>query len=156
MSKIIETDIVIIGAGPVGLFTVFEAGLLGLNCHLIDNLDKVGGQCIELYPEKPIYDIPGVANQTGKEHVDALLEQIKPFDYQTHLNQRVDLLEELPDNYWKVITSEKIEFKAKNVFIAAGAGAFEPRKPPVEEPDKFLANGVDYSCLLYTSDAADD
>ena len=145
MTKIIETDIVIIGAGPVGLFTVFEAGLLGLNCHLIDNLDKVGGQCIELYPEKPIYDIPGVANQTGKEHVDALLEQIKPFDYQTHLNQRVDLLEELPDNYWKVITSEKIEFKAKNVFIAAGAGAFEPRKPPVEEPDKFLANGVDYS-----------
>ena len=81
MSKVIETDIVIIGAGPVGLFTVFEAGLLGLNCHLIDNLDKVGGQCIELYPEKPIYDIPGVANQTGKEHIEALLEQIKPFDY---------------------------------------------------------------------------
>ena len=143
--EIIETDIVIIGAGPVGLFTVFEAGLLGLNCHLIDNLDKVGGQCIELYPEKPIYDIPGVANQTGKEHIDALLEQIKPFDYETHLNQRVDVLEELPDNFWKVITNENIEFKTKNVFIAAGAGAFEPRKPPVADPDKFLSNGVDYA-----------
>ena len=145
MSKIIETDIVVIGAGPVGLFTVFEAGLLGLNCHLIDNLDRVGGQCIELYPEKPIYDIPGVANQTGKEHIDALLEQIKPFDYQTHLNQRVDVLEELPDNYWRVVTNEKKEFKTKNVFIAAGAGAFEPRKPPVENPDKFLSSGVDYA-----------
>ena len=145
MSKIIETDIVIIGAGPVGLFTVFEAGLLGLDCHLIDNLDKVGGQCIELYPEKPIYDIPGVANQTGKEHIDALLEQIKPFSYGTHLNQRVDVLEELPDNFWKVVTNENAEFKTKNVFIAAGAGAFEPRKPPVEDPDKFLSNGVDYA-----------
>ena len=143
--EIIETDIVIIGAGPVGLFTVFEAGLLGLNCHLIDNLDKVGGQCIELYPEKPIYDIPGVANQTGKEHIDALLEQIKPFDYETHLNQRVDVLEELQDNFWKVITNENIEFRTKNVFIAAGAGAFEPRKPPVADPDKFLSNGVDYA-----------
>ena len=145
MSKIIETDIVIIGAGPVGLFTVFEAGLLGLDCHLIDNLDKVGGQCIELYPEKPIYDIPGVANQTGKEHIDALLEQIKPFSYETHLNQRVDVLEELPDNFWRVVTNENTEFKTKNVFIAAGAGAFEPRKPPVEDPDKFLSKGVDYA-----------
>ena len=145
MSKVIETDIVIIGAGPVGLFTVFEAGLLGLNCHLIDNLDKVGGQCIELYPEKPIYDIPGVANQTGKEHIEALLEQIKPFDYETHLNQRVDVLEELPDNYWKIVTNENSEFKTKNVFIDAGAGAFEPRKPPVEAPDKFFSKGVDYA-----------
>jgi len=145
MSKIIETDIVIIGAGPVGLFTVFEAGLLGLDCHLIDNLDKVGGQCIELYPEKPIYDIPGVANQTGKEHIDALLEQIKPFSYETHLNQRVDVLEELPDNFWRVVTNENTEFKTKNVFIAAGAGAFEPRKPPVEDADKFLSKGVDYA-----------
>ncbi len=145
MSKIIETDIVIIGAGPVGLFTVFEAGLLGLDCHLIDNLDKVGGQCIELYPEKPIYDIPGVANQTGKEHIDALLEQIKPFSYETHLSQRVDILEELPDNFWRVVTNENTEFKTKNVFIAAGAGAFEPRKPPVEDSDKFLSKGVDYA-----------
>ena len=85
-----ETDILIIGAGPVGLFTVFEAGLLGLNCELVDNLDKIGGQCIELYPDKPIYDIPGVANQTGKEHIEALLEQIKPFDYNVHLNTTVE------------------------------------------------------------------
>ena len=113
MNKI-ETDIVIIGAGPVGLFTVFEAGLLGLNCHLIDNLDKVGGQCIELYPEKPIYDIPGVANQTGKEHIDALLEQIKPFDYKVHLNQRVNEISESGEGAWKLVTSEGQEFETKN------------------------------------------
>ena len=145
MSEAIETDILVIGAGPVGLFTVFEAGLLGLECHLIDNLDKVGGQCIELYPEKPIYDIPGVANQTGKEHIDALLEQIKPFEYTTHLNERVEQIKELKDNFWQVTTNNKKEFITKNVFIAAGAGAFEPRKPPVDNPDKFLGNGVDYS-----------
>ena len=90
-----EIDIVIIGAGPVGLFTVFEAGLLGLKCILIDNLDKVGGQCAELYPEKPIYDIPGVPFQTAQEHVDALVEQIKPFDYEVFLNQRVDELKKV-------------------------------------------------------------
>ena len=145
MSEAIETDILVIGAGPVGLFTVFEAGLLGLECHLIDNLDKVGGQCIELYPEKPIYDIPGVANQTGKEHIDALLEQIKPFEYTTHLNERVEQIKELKDNFWQVTTNNKKEFITKNVFIAAGAGAFEPRRPPVDNPDKFLGNGVDYS-----------
>ena len=84
----IETDILVIGAGPVGLFTVFEAGLLGLKCTLIDNLDKVGGQCSELYPEKPIYDIPGVPFQTAQEHVDALIEQIKPFEYNLHLSSK--------------------------------------------------------------------
>ena len=93
-----ETDILIIGAGPVGLFTVFEAGLLGLNCELVDNLDKIGGQCIELYPDKPIYDIPGVANQTGKQHIEALLEQIKPFDYNVHLNTRVESVESMGEN----------------------------------------------------------
>ena len=91
----IKTDILVIGAGPVGLFTVFEAGLLGLKCTLIDNLDKVGGQCSELYPEKPIYDIPGVPSQTAQEHVDALIEQIKPFDYNLHLSQRVESIESL-------------------------------------------------------------
>ncbi|MDA9636956.1 NAD(P)/FAD-dependent oxidoreductase [SAR86 cluster bacterium] len=144
MSKI-ETDIVVIGAGPVGLFTVFEAGLLGLNCHLIDNLDKVGGQCIELYPEKPIYDIPGVANQTGKEHIEALLEQIKPFDYKVHLNQRVNEISESAENTWKLVTSEGQEFKTKNIFIAAGAGSFESRRPPVMEPDKFIDKGINYA-----------
>ena len=143
-----ETDILIIGAGPVGLFTVFEAGLLGLECILIDNLDKIGGQCSELYPEKPIYDIPGVPNQTAQEHVDALLEQIKPFNYQVFLNERVDVLEELQNeevSSWKIITSEGNEFTAKSVFIAAGAGSFEPRRPPnIDNPDRFLDKGVSY------------
>ena len=108
-----KTDILIIGAGPVGLFTVFEAGLLGLNCTLIDNLDKPGGQCAELYPEKPIYDIPGVPFQTAQEHVDALLEQIKPFNYDLHLSERVDLIEEITlenESFWKVKTTEDKEF----------------------------------------------
>jgi len=144
-----KTDILIIGAGPVGLFTVFEAGLLGLNCTLIDNLDKPGGQCAELYPEKPIYDIPGVPYQTAQEHVDALLEQIKPFNYDLHLSERVDLIEEITlenESFWKVKTTEDKEFISKNIFIAAGAGSFEPRRPPnIEEPDKFLGKGVEYA-----------
>ena len=144
-----ETDIIVIGAGPVGLFTVFEAGLLGLKCVLIDNLDKPGGQCAELYPEKPIYDIPGVAFQTAQEHVDALLLQIKPFDYDLYLNQRVEVIEEInynEDIYWIVTTNEENSFISKNIFIAAGAGSFEARRPPnIEEPDKFLNHGVNYA-----------
>ena len=147
MSK--QVDIVVIGAGPVGLFTVFEAGLLGLNCVLIDNLDKPGGQCAELYPEKPIYDIPGVPLQTGQEHVNALLKQIKPFKYDLYLNQRVDSLEKInidTHDYWEVTTSEGNAFTTKNVFIAAGAGSFEARRPPnIEEPDNFLDKGVSYA-----------
>ena len=144
-----KTDIIIVGAGPVALFTVFEAGLLGLECVLIDNLDKVGGQCSELYPGKPIYDIPGVPYQTAQEHVNALLEQIKPFKHEIHLNQRVNSLEEIADEEipsWKVTTSENNVFKAKSLFIAAGAGSFEPRRPPnIENPDQFLDKGVSYS-----------
>ena len=144
-----KTDILIIGAGPVGLFTVFEAGLLGLDCILIDNLDKIGGQCSELYPEKPIYDIPGVPNQTAQEHVDALLNQIKPFNYEVFLNERVESLEEITDeeiSSWKLTTSDGNEFIAKSIFIAAGAGSFEPRRPPaIENPDRFLNKGISYS-----------
>tara|TARA_B100001094_G_C18103449_1_gene757065 strand:- start:349 stop:1386 length:1038 start_codon:yes stop_codon:yes gene_type:complete len=142
-------DIIVIGSGPVGLFTVFEAGLLGLNCVLIDNLDKPGGQCAELYPEKPIYDIPGVPFQTAQDHVDALLKQIEPFKYDLYLNQRVDSLNEIKDgddNYWEIITTENNKFISKNIFIAAGAGSFEPRRPPtIENPDKFINKGVSYA-----------
>ena len=150
MSNKVESDILIIGAGPVGLFTVFEAGLLGLNCQIIDNLDRVGGQCAELYPDKPIFDIPGVPYQTAEEHIDALLEQIKPFKYGLHLNQRVQEINQIDSKNeiqkWKVITSENTEFIATNVFIAAGGGSFEPRRPPnIIDPDKFLNNGVAYS-----------
>ena len=131
------------------MFTVFEAGLLGLKCTLIDNLDKVGGQCSELYPEKPIYDIPGVPNQTAQEHVDALIQQIEPFAYDLHLSQRVEVIEtvEIDDGIstWKVTTNEGLECITKNIFIAAGAGSFEARRPPnIEDPDKFLDHGVSY------------
>ena len=146
-----EIDILVVGAGPVGLFTVFEAGLLGMKCHLIDNLDKVGGQCAELYPEKPIYDIPVVPFQTAQEHVDALIEQIKPFEYGVSLSERVESIKEIQANgdeinSWEVITSEGNEFITKNIFIAAGAGSFEPRRPPnIEEPDQYIDQGVSYS-----------
>ena len=112
-----KNDIVIIGAGPVGLFTVFEAGLLGLNCTLIDNLDKPGGQCSELYPDKPIFDIPGVPYQTAQEHVDALLKQIEPFSYDLILNERVD---ELINSFIKnqIITKRFYLFKKSiNMFL---------------------------------------
>ena len=120
-----------------------------MNCLLIDNLDKPGGQCAELYPDKPIYDIPGVPFQTAQEHVDALMEQIKPFEYDLYLNERVNSLNEINednDNYWEVTTNENNKFISKNIFIAAGAGSFEPRRPPnIDEPDKFIDNGVSYA-----------
>ena len=146
----IKTDVLIIGAGPVGLFVVQQLGLIGLKAEVVDNLNKIGGQCIELYPDKPIFDIPGVPYQTAEEHIGALLEQIKPFKYGLHLNQRVQEINQIDSKNeiqkWKVVTSENTEFIATNVFIAAGGGSFEPRRPPnIIDPDKFLNNGVAYS-----------
>ena len=137
-------DIIIIGAGPVGLFTVFEAGLLGLNCILIDNLDKPGGQCAELYPEKPIYDIPGLPSCTGQSLVDNLLKQIEPFKTPMHLNQRIESLKKVEGN-WEATTSLGQIFLTPSIFIAGGVGSFEPRKPPIENIIKFENKGVSYA-----------
>jgi thioredoxin reductase (NADPH) len=140
----IKTDAVIIGAGPVGLFTVFELGILGLNAHVVDNLDKAGGQCIELYPDKPIYDIPGLPICTGESLTKNLLEQIKPFKTQLHLNQRVDSIRKQDQN-WIVETSDKIIFETPNVIIAGGVGSFEPRKPPIKGIENFENQNLFYS-----------
>ena len=150
MNKKIESDILIIGAGPVGLFTVFEAGLLGLQCQIVDNLDKVGGQCAELYPDKPIYDVPGIPDQTADDLVQAILAQIKPFEYGLHLGQRVEEITPMESTNdikkWILKTSDSNEFITTNIFIAAGGGSFEPRRPPnILDPDKFLYRGVAYS-----------
>ena len=123
-----KTDVVIIGAGPVGLFAVFELGLLNLKCHLIDNLDKIGGQCSELYPDKPIYDIPAYPKIDAQELVDNLMDQAKPFDPTFHLNQQADSIERI-DDAWKITTSNQVIINAKCIVIAAGAGSFVPRRP---------------------------
>ncbi len=140
----IKTDAVIIGAGPVGLFSVFELGILGLNNHVIDNLDKIGGQCIELYPDKPIYDIPGVPNCTGELLIKNLLDQIKPFKPEFHLNQRVNEIKK-NDKLWRVITSENKIFETPNIIIAGGVGSFEPRKVDIKNAEKFEGKGFYYS-----------
>ena len=140
----IKTDAVIIGAGPVGLFSVFELGILGLNAHVIDNLDKIGGQCIELYPDKPIYDIPGVPNCTGELLIKNLLDQIKPFKPEFHLNQRVNEIKK-NDKLCRVITSENKIFETPNIIIAGGVGSFEPRKVDIKNAEKFEGKGFYYS-----------
>ena len=127
----IKSDVVIIGAGPVGLFAVFELGLLDIKCHLIDILDKVGGQCAELYPEKPIYDIPAFPVVLGQQLTDNLMQQIAPFDPQFHLNQRVDQLSRQEDGTFRLVTDIGTVFEAKAVVIAAGGGSFTPKRPPL-------------------------
>ena len=132
-----KTDVIIIGAGPVGLFAVHQLGIKGLKAVVIDNLDKIGGQCIELYPDKPIYDIPAVPECTGEELTNKLLEQIKPFKTELFLNERVDEVKQDKKMNWIVKTNKKIEFLAPNIIIAGGVGSFEPRKLSLKEAEKF-------------------
>jgi len=140
----IKTDVLVIGAGPVGLFVVHQLGIIGLKAEVVDNLDKVGGQCIELYPDKPIYDIPALPFCTGESLTKNLLEQIKPFKTNIHLNQRVEEVVKEKAN-WKITTNKKNIFLAPNIIIAGGVGSFEPRKFPVKEAEQFENNGVFYS-----------
>ena len=141
MSTPIETDVAIIGAGPTGLFAVFELGLLDLKCQLVDILDRPGGQCTELYPEKPIYDIPGLPIVTGQELTNKLLEQIKPFGAQYHFNEMVQSLEKLADGKWKLKTDAGTEIVAPVIVIAAGGGSFVPKRPPVPGIEAFENKG---------------
>ena len=139
-----KTDVLIIGAGPTGLFCAHQLGIIGLSCEIVDNLDKAGGQCIELYPDKPIYDIPAVPECTGEELTNNLIEQIKPFNFNFHLNDRVQELKQVNEN-WLVKTTRGKEFTAPNVVIAGGVGSFEPRKFPTKSAEKFDGISVLYS-----------
>ena len=139
-----KTDVIIIGAGPVGLFAVHQLGIKGLKAVVIDNLDKAGGQCIELYPDKPIYDIPAVPECTGEQLTTRLLEQIKPFKTELFLNERVDEVKQEKDN-WIVKTNNKNQFTAPNIIIAGGVGSFEPRKISLKEAEKLEGKSVFYA-----------
>jgi thioredoxin reductase (NADPH) len=140
-----ETDALIIGAGPVGLFAVFELGLVDIKAHVIDILDRPGGQCAELYPEKPIYDIPGMPIVTGQGLTDALLAQIKPFGATFHFSQRIDQLQKLEDGRFRLVTDIGTEFIAKVVVIAAGGGSFTPKRPPLAGIEDYEGTSVFYS-----------
>ena len=140
----IKTDALIIGAGPTGLFTAHQLKLIGLDCEVVDNLDKIGGQCIELYPDKPIYDIPAVPECTGEELTNNLINQLKPFDIKFHLGERVDEVKKDNDN-WIVKTNNGKSFSTPNVIIAGGVGSFEPRKFSPKECEKFENKSLFYS-----------
>ena len=140
----IETDLLIIGAGPTGLFTVFEAGLLKMKCHLIDSLPQPGGQLAEIYPKKPIYDIPGYPVVMAGELVEQLMEQIKPFNPGFTLGESAVSIEETEDGSFIVTTNKGTKHKAPSVAIAGGLGVFTPRKPPIEGLTNFEEKGVDY------------
>ena len=145
MTETIKTDVLIIGAGPVGLFAVFELGLLDMKAHLIDILDRPGGQCAELYPEKPIYDIPAIPFITGQGLVDALMAQIKPFGPTFHFGEMVETLERIGDPLFRVRTDRGKEFEAKVVVIAAGGGSFQPKKPPMPGIEAYEGRSVHYA-----------
>ncbi len=141
----IKTDALIIGAGPCGLFTVFEMGLLDMKCHLLDILDRPGGQCAELYPEKPIYDIPAYPEISGQELTDRLMEQIEPFSPVFHFQQMAEKLEQIDEQTWRITTDIGTVFDAKVIIIAAGGGSFMPKKPPIPGIDEYENKSVFYA-----------
>lgn len=148
MTDRIEADVVIVGAGPVGLFAVFELGLLDIKAHLVDILPKIGGQCVELYPEKPIYDIPGFPSITGQELIDNLMAQIEPFTPTFHLGEMITEIEKLGTDeapLFRVKTDAEKEFIAKAVIIAAGGGSFQPKKPPIDGIEAYEEASVFYA-----------
>jgi len=141
----ITTDVLIIGAGPCGLFAVFELGLLDMKTHLVDILDKVGGQCAELYPEKPIYDIPAIPVVSGQGLTEALMEQIKPFGPTFHLGEMVETVEKIGDPLFRVTTDRGKVFEAKIVVIGAGGGSFQPKRPPIPGIEAYEGTSVHYA-----------
>jgi len=148
MSDVIKTDALIVGAGPVGLFAVFELGLLDIKSHLVDILPKIGGQCAELYPEKPIYDIPGFPSVTGQGLIDNLMKQIGPFHPEFHLSEMVASVESIGTDtapLFRVTTDAGTEFETKSLIIAAGGGSFQPKKPPIPEIDTYEEKSVFYA-----------
>lgn len=138
-----ETDVAIIGAGPVGLFGVFECGMVGLKCHVIDSLEGIGGQCTALYPEKPIYDIPAYPEISATDFIEKLEQQAEPFEPHYHLNQQVVSINQ-QSGYWKLLTSSNTSIKAKAIIIAGGAGAFGPNKPPLDDIESYEGSSVFY------------
>ena len=140
----IKTDVVIVGAGPTGLFCAHQLGIIVLKCEIVDNLDKIGGQCIELYPDKPIYDIPAIPECTGEELTNNLIKQLKPFNVRFHLNERVEEVKR-NNEIWEVTTNKKTKFTTPNIIIAGGVGSFEPRKFAPKECEKFENKSIFYS-----------
>ena len=145
MSEAIKTDVLIIGAGPAGLFAVFELGLLDIKAHLVDILDKPGGQCAELYPEKPIYDIPALPIVSGQGLVDALMAQIKPFGPEFHLGEMVETIEKIGDPLFRVTTDTGKVFEVKVVVVGAGGGSFQPKRPPIAGIEAYEGKSVFYA-----------
>src|SRR5262249_8333920 len=145
MSELIKTDVLIVGAGPCGLFAVFELGLLDMKAHVVDILDKIGGQCAELYPEKPIYDFPGIPPVTGQGLGDAPMRQMEPFGATFHLQRMVEKIEKVGDPLFRVTTDGGEVFEVKAIVIAAGGGSFQAKRPPIPGIEAYEGTSVFYS-----------